>query len=229
MTLPKGTAWNSDDPDAQKESTHMWMYYYAQIALRKLLNRVHTALYTPQGMLDTLTIKAELIYHKGPKHPGWSIAHLTELEHQLNLWRENLPRPLQWEDTEDPPSDINAARLRAKYHGARYIIHRPFLHHAIHPVLYGKEKGDHETNGINSRSKSRYGSPTGPVAANGRHGSIVPSGPADIRQLDKSVVEACKNCIISAVKSTSAFDGIAGRPIVTNIFGTAHAYVGFRF
>ena len=32
-------------------------------------------------------------------------------------------------------------------------------------------------------------------------------------------------CIDSAILSTNVFDGIEGRPVVTNIFGTAHAYV----
>ncbi|KAI9045240.1 inositol polyphosphate multikinase [Aspergillus affinis] len=36
----------------------------------------------------------------------------------------------------------------------------------------------------------------------------------------------CRVCIESAIKSTEAFDGIEGRPIITNIFGTAHAQFG---
>ncbi|KAM0707289.1 hypothetical protein Q7P35_005527 [Cladosporium inversicolor] len=35
-----------------------------------------------------------------------------------------------------------------------------------------------------------------------------------------------KNCIKAAEKSTIAFDNVLGRPIVTNIHGTAHAQFG---
>lgn len=46
------------------------------------------------------------------------------------------------------------------------------------------------------------------------------------RDLPPKLRRACKVCIDSAILSTEAFDGIEGRPIVTNIFGTAHAQFG---
>ena len=45
MMLPGAVSSPSPFPETQEEDSLMWMYYLAQIALRKLLNRVHTALY----------------------------------------------------------------------------------------------------------------------------------------------------------------------------------------
>lgn len=46
--------------------------------------------------------------------------------------RSYLPDSMQWNDTEEPANEINAARMRAKYYGSRYIIHRPLFYHALH-------------------------------------------------------------------------------------------------
>lgn len=45
-----------------------------------------------------------------------------------------------WNDSEPPHPDILAARLRAKYYGARYITTRPFLDYALH-VMDEVERG----------------------------------------------------------------------------------------
>ncbi|KAK2762120.1 hypothetical protein FQN54_001127 [Arachnomyces sp. PD_36] len=46
------------------------------------------------------------------------------------------------------------------------------------------------------------------------------------KKMDPKVQEACRICVDSAIRSTTAFDGIKGKLIVTNIFGTAHAQFG---
>jgi hypothetical protein len=53
-----------------------------------------------------------------------------------------------------------------------------------------------------------------------------PAGTIAYRDLPPKLRRACRVCIDSAILSTKAFDGIEGRPIVTNIFGTAHAQFG---
>ena len=178
------------------------------------------------------------------KHSSWSLGELTELERQLWNWRNLLPSELQWNDAEPPHSDINAARLRAKYYGARYIIYRPFLHHALHPMdRPGKaarlQAGSPPTESLRS---SRQPSPSHPLGGtitpaygvgvgvgvgvmSGRRSSEVmpPPAPTNFGHIDETVLKACRNCIEAAMQSTQAFHGIAHRPIVTNIFGTAHA------
>lgn len=45
MPLPSCVALPAYDAETKEDDPLMWMYYLAQIALRKLLNRAHTTLY----------------------------------------------------------------------------------------------------------------------------------------------------------------------------------------
>jgi hypothetical protein len=108
---------------------------------------------------------------------------------------------MQWDDGDPPSEDINEARLRAKYYGAKYIIHRPSLYYALHnwPGKYPA-----------STYIPMY------------QGAMPPPRP-----IDSEIHGSVQQCIRAAKKSTLAFDGIIQNPnqrlIVTNIFGTAHA------
>ena len=55
-------------------------------------------------------------------------AHVRILED----WRRVLPPTLAWNDDDPPATDINVARLRAKYYGSIYVILRPYLRIANH-------------------------------------------------------------------------------------------------
>ncbi|KAI9675577.1 MAG: hypothetical protein M1817_000943 [Caeruleum heppii] len=186
----------------------MWTYYLAQIGLRKLLNRVHSSLYKPKP--------------PDKDDAEWSIHELLELSRQLSEWREHVPKPLQWDDSDPPPAEINAARLRAKYYGARYVIHRPFLHYAIHPI--DSQPAPYQPNGAlpGSASPPSIERHTGTSGISGKPRESVAARP------EQSVIDACRNCINAAFRSTSAFHGIRPnfRPLVTNIHGTAHAQFG---
>jgi hypothetical protein len=62
---------------------------------------------------------------------------------------------------------------------------------------------------------------------------MAPPGPpprgASFDDLDPAVRKGAEICIQSAINSTIAFDGIQDRLIITNILGTAHAYISMRF
>jgi hypothetical protein len=149
---------------------------------------------------------------------------------------------MKWKDTDPPSKDINVARMRAKYYGARYIIHRPLLYHALHFTGHPKPtfaSADPPAGSILSGSKSQHVSPTlttNVARLSSDVGMAVHSAPPSFledsvsttayRGLPLDLRRACKVCIDSAILSTEAFDGIEGRPIVTNIFGTAHAQFG---
>jgi hypothetical protein len=172
------------------------------------------------------------------------------LSKNLEKWRDSLPEVLKWKDTDPPSKDINVARMRAKYYGARYIIHRPLLYHALHydglppnPIFASVES---PVGSVLSSSKSQQVSPsithsqraTNMARLSSDMGMAVHSAPPSFqggpgsmgtiayRDLPPKLRRACKVCIDSAILSTEAFDGIDGRPIVTNIFGTAHAQFG---
>lgn len=161
----------------------------------------------------------------------------------LELWRTSLPDIMKWKDSDPPPKEINVARMRAKYYGARYIIHRPLLYHALHYAANPDAPPppvDSPTASALSGSKSQQVSPSmthsqrasnmvrlsSDLGTMGRNSlSSRPGRAMTYRDLPTKLRRACKVCVDSAILSTEAFDGIDGRPVVTNIFGTAHAYV----
>ncbi|KAE8421465.1 hypothetical protein BDV36DRAFT_304945 [Aspergillus pseudocaelatus] len=216
ISLPKGW-FTLDLPNRISTPGPMTMFYYsAQISLRKILNRIHTELYKSNK--------------KGHTHWPWQVQEILRMN--LESWRNSLPTPMKWKDTDPPSEEINVARLRAKYYGARYIIHRPLLYHALHH--YASSNGPSTEATAIAASKLQQRSPSlghSQDATNMAHlsSNIGPaSGFAGVarRDLPTKLRRACKVCIDSAMLSTVAFDGINGRPVVTNIFGTAHAQFG---
>jgi hypothetical protein len=159
----------------------------------------------------------------------------------LEFWRRSLPEAMTWKDEDPPANDINTARLRAKYYGARYIIHRPLLYHALHQLSSSQETStavdSPQYSSSQSGSKSQQVSPsmshTQQATGMSRWSSDtgISGRPSDagiwrgnsLERLHVKVQRACRVCIDSAIQSTEAFDGIKGRLVVTNIFGTAHA------
>ncbi|KAL2005527.1 hypothetical protein VTN00DRAFT_2738 [Thermoascus crustaceus] len=151
---------------------------------------------------------------------------------------------MKWRDTDPPSSDINTAHMCAKYYSARYIIHQPLLYHALHSVSQNAQGAAVDTptaSNVVSGMKSQQASPSMPhsqrapsmaqwssnMGPPGRNPAQPPSWPGPTyRELTPKLQRACKICINSAILSTEAFDSIKGRPVVTNIFGTAHAQFG---
>ncbi|KAJ5144493.1 hypothetical protein N7526_002001 [Penicillium atrosanguineum] len=222
IDLPKGVCIPLSDESAAPLNRIMMMFYSAQIHLRKVLNRVHTDLYKVEKQSQT----------------RWSSNVQEALSMNLDLWRTSLPTTMSWTDKEPPAKDINAARMRAKYYGARYIIYRPLLYHALH---YGQTSVDSPTGSANSSQTQRV-SPLMTRASQPASGimSNIGNPPAEfssfangwtpptvaLRELPQKLRRACKVCIESAILSTTAFDEIPDRLVVTNIFGTAHAQFG---
>lgn len=233
--LPKGRFTIALPDDINDPTTMIMMFYSAQIHLRKVLNRVHTDLYKPEKEGET----------------RWSSTVQETLSMNLELWRESLPENMKWKDQDPPAKEINAARMRAKYYGARYIIFRPLLYHALHYGATGaRVRGvgrpavdsptgsasnmqshqmspsmthtDHRATGM-SRMMSDLGNvPSNPTSAFA-NAWTPPS--VTVRNLPTKLLQACKICVRSAIYSTEALDGIEDRLVVTNIFGTAHALV----
>ena len=130
---------------------------------------------------------------------------LQEIRH------ERLPDDLKWADSDPPASNINQARLRGKWYGGLYIVHRPYLHKALELDAEG---------GLDQymqRESDRLAYQSGSM------GPPPPAGPQD-RNLEY-VLESAKKCIQAAQMSTLAFDGYSDhrRLTVTNILGTSHA------
>lgn len=165
--------------------------------------------------------------------PNFPYRVLTVLGMNLEDWKVSLPPGMQWTEMDPPSDDINTARLRAKYYGARYIIYRPILHYALHHLAHDKklaEKAEKDFKPSGSSFKTQEHQATNMARWNSRSGldqqieddsDIYPT--VKFESLPQDLQRACNHCIEAAIRSTKAFHNIKGRPIVTNIFGTAHA------
>ncbi|KAL1582279.1 hypothetical protein WHR41_09169 [Cladosporium halotolerans] len=95
-------------------------------------------------------------------HSGPLPKLVEELSHQLDCWRDALPEPLQWDDSDrfdfktfeplpkaprnnsfsplrnlgpgelDHNVDVAVAQLRTRFYHARFLVFRPFIHKVIH-------------------------------------------------------------------------------------------------
>ena len=171
------------------------LFYTAQMFLRKRLNQVHSEMYGDQCLNQTLNQVREM---------------LSGHERILGYWRETLPPGLRWNDSDDPPSNILDARLRAKYWGTRYIINRPFLDFALHIMPHAKDGRTIESVAVDSQG-------------NPRDKAEIHLFKAIELMGESEIWEASKRCVDAAMQSTIAFDGVPDRLVVTNIHGTAHA------
>ncbi|KAK8145308.1 hypothetical protein G3M48_004636 [Beauveria asiatica] len=101
---------------------------------------------------------------------------------------------------DDPPaSDILSARLRAKYWGAQVLTYRPFLEQ----ILQLSFVENHLTKGQ------------------------LPSVKFCAEVEAPQLLVLARNAIKALIESTRAFHGLGEkRPIITNVFGTAHAQWG---
>ncbi|KAL1643416.1 hypothetical protein SLS61_009251 [Didymella pomorum] len=204
------------DPQTQEGSMLM---YSSQIWLRVILNEAHNMLYgrNARRSFDTHNIKE--VAHR-------ATAHVRILED----WRRVLPPTLAWNDDDPPATDINVARLRAKYYGSIYVILRPYLRIANHFI-------DFPPTGANGRASHHNSpAPTSGGSSNRNVHLLV-----DLSDDQRSIIGVAVKCINAAIQSTIAFDRVGALPgskyvkfdanartrrlVVTNIFGTMHAYL----
>lgn len=183
-----------DAEDAEKKNIDF--YYSAQLFLRRRLNRMHAALYGQALWKQTPQILVEIL------ETNYS---------NLEGWRSITSQFSRWKDSELPSTDILAARLRAKYYGARYIATRPYLDYALH-VMEKTRDGRVRLEDV-------------AIDANGyRRASTLALFRAIATMPESYIRQMASICVESAKLSTVALDRAgADRLIVTNIMGTAHA------
>ncbi|KAI7067229.1 hypothetical protein KC365_g11675 [Hortaea werneckii] len=131
-------------------------------------------------------------------------------DNALDRSRRAMPAQLQWSDADPPASDILAARLRAEYWAARYVVNRPYLDYALHIWKH-----------------VRNGRSVGKAAIDG-YGT--PRDEAEIRLFEaiRGLGEAeiwgsVLTCIEAAMQSTVVLDRVPAPLVVTNIHVTAQA------
>ncbi|RYP72214.1 hypothetical protein DL771_004344 [Monosporascus sp. 5C6A] len=88
----------------------LW-YFLAEIALRRLLNRVSQLIYSKDSMASTTSLEPVV----------------AELDFQLTQWYESLPSALQFPFTRAPLADPVQTVLRLRFFACRTIIYRPYI------------------------------------------------------------------------------------------------------
>jgi len=193
LPMPEMFPGVSKSHDDPVQSANNFFHFTSQVYLRVRLNEIHKQLY-------------------GPDCKGLSLAEtrciLQGHETIIEEWRKKLPASMYWNLGDPPPTNILQARLRAKYWGARYLINRPFLDFVLHIKPHPRLTVDKVA--PDSHRKPRREVEFHLFRA--------------ISEMSEQEVEiGYQTCIEAAEKSTIAFDNVLGRPIVTNIHGTAHA------
>lgn len=99
-----------DEGEESVGRDELW-YFLAEIALRRLLNRVSQLIYSKDSMASTSSLEPVV----------------AELDFQLSQWYESLPLPLQFPFTRTPLADPVQTVLRLRYFACRTIIFRPYI------------------------------------------------------------------------------------------------------
>ncbi|RDA96210.1 hypothetical protein CP533_1701 [Ophiocordyceps camponoti-saundersi (nom. inval.)] len=107
VSLPGGFEGDDQDQVARDE---LW-YFLAEIALRRLLNRVSQLIYAKDSVLNMSSLEPVV----------------AELDYQLAQWYESLPMPLQFPFTRTALRDPVQAVLRLRFYACRTIIYRPYI------------------------------------------------------------------------------------------------------
>ncbi|KAF2687795.1 hypothetical protein K458DRAFT_170339 [Lentithecium fluviatile CBS 122367] len=190
-----------DDLHIQDDSDdHILFIYSSLIHLRVVLNGAHNTLYGAKNRKTPRGYNPDSI-----RDVGSQVEKIVEI---LKIWRRGLPANLSWSDDDPPSTDINIARLRAKYYGGLYMVLRPVLRIAVKNL----EPDPH-----------RKEVPQDPVAENARY----------MRLIHECIESAIQSTIafdrIGADPASGYFGFTSkrrGRLILTNIVGTLHAQFG---
>lgn len=124
MRLPRSFPYDATTTPSDTPGTDDIWYFLAEIALRRLLNRVSHVLYSNKRN---------------------SIASLepivAELDYQLTQWYEGLPSPMRFPRERLPARDSVQTVLRLRYFACRTIIFRPYIQAVLQDENLAHEPG----------------------------------------------------------------------------------------
>jgi hypothetical protein len=108
----------------ERENDDM-LYFVAETAIRRLLNRIHSSLYSKEhtdinALADNPTMLNNLSLHK-------LLSLSSELNRQLEEWYHSIPSKIRPPMGTERVVNDRAKVLRIRYYAARHIIHRPFV------------------------------------------------------------------------------------------------------
>ncbi|RDA88602.1 hypothetical protein CP532_5819 [Ophiocordyceps camponoti-leonardi (nom. inval.)] len=173
--------------------------YPGQLYLRTHLNTIHRLFYAPEDASAPRTHENE--------NKLRSVDYLASAVSGMK-W---VARRFAFKEDDAPAGDILSARLRGKYWGAQVITYRPFVRMILE---------------FNHNRKQATGPGTMEFHLGSVHQKI--GGNATSLDMDPQVLVLARKGIRALIESTRAFHGLGEemRPIITNVFGTAHAQWG---
>jgi hypothetical protein len=138
---------------------------------------------------------------------------------------------MHWNDGDPPATDVLRARFRAKYYGAKVITYRPFLEMVLNnsSAQRAKERAARESVHESPQPKKYQEEFSGEQYKKGIGGVPEITSDASVDEISQRVRDYAHAGITALINSTTAFHGLGDprkqRLIVTNVWGTAHAYV----
>lgn len=176
--------------------------YPGQLYLRTHLNSIHRMFYAPED----------------PNKPVQDNFKNVGLVSDAVSGMSWVAPSFAFREDDPPADDILAARLRAKYWGAQVITYRPFIRQILQ---------------FSHAIRNNLSSPNLPPRSEFRAGIIAPvirPGARTSGDINPQVVGLAVKGIKALIESTRAFHGLGDkRLLITNVFGTAHAYVAPSF
>lgn len=122
-TLPSSESLkiNSRDISFNKSQEQSWLFYLAEIAVRRILDRALPHVYLPEGP----TVWMENIGH--------ILQQFWQIDEELTTWYNHLPHAIRPSvDPEIAPSNQLSFFVQGRFLGGREAILRPFLYYVLH-------------------------------------------------------------------------------------------------
>ena len=156
------------DPQQESQSS---LYFLACISMRRLLNRVHHLLFAKgDGVMDGMKSSPNT---NDPRLPSM----VSELDEQLNMWRELLPPAFRFTIDTQPVESQHGAFLRQRYLVCKSLIYRPYLMSALAQAQHGTHHQYHQW---------QYAQPARP----GSHHATSPLSP--VHQHESDITAKCR-------------------------------------
>ncbi|KAH8880669.1 hypothetical protein GQ53DRAFT_533229 [Thozetella sp. PMI_491] len=112
-------------PRSLDETEHDDIHYFvAEIAIRRILNRIHCSLYAVDTSADTAPESSPL---KNNLSLNSLLTVSSELNRQLEEWYNSIPARIRPPIGTGHIANDRGKILRIRYYAAKHIIHRPFI------------------------------------------------------------------------------------------------------
>lgn len=173
--------------------------YLGQLYLRTHLNSIHRMFYAPED--PAKGAQGEI--------PFKNVDFVSDAVSGMQ-W---VGPSFAFKEDDPPAADILSARLRAKYWGAQVLTYRPFLRQ----ILQFSFVKNHPTTGQPPSSEFRAEVEAPRIDPQARN----------VKDLNPHILVLAQKAVKALVESTRAFHGLGDkRPVITSVFGTAHAQWG---